>query len=133
MSWSGQGAGRVSWTWFAAVVMVMVGIFNVIDGLAAAFSDQEWAAVGGGGIGLLDISTWGWIHVGMGALIALVGILLLVGARWARWIAIVLVVLNAVSQFVVMPVTPWWSVTTILLDVFVLWALIVHGDEVERV
>ena len=43
-----------------------------------------------------------------------------------------LVVLNVLTQFVALPASPWWSVVTIVLGIFVLWALVVHGDEAQR-
>lgn len=133
MSTSSRTTGWVGWIWFAAIVMITVGIMNIVDGVFAATSDAEWIVVGSGEIGVFDLSTWGWVHIVLGSLLALVGFCLMAGRKWARWVAVVLVVLNTVAQFVVMPATPWWSLVTIALDIFVLWALIIHGDEAEKV
>ncbi|MBD5785647.1 hypothetical protein IF650_05595 [Cellulosimicrobium terreum] len=132
MSRQSQVTAWVGWVWFAGIVLVTLGLFNVISGLVAAFSPNTLVSVTGGGVVLLDVSTWGWVHLVLGALIAVTGFALLAGKGWARLVAIVLVVLNALAQFSTMQATPWWSLVTILLDLFVLWALIVHGDEAER-
>jgi general stress protein CsbA len=72
------------------------------------------------------------VHLVLGVAMTALGLVLFTGAAWARWTASVLVVLNLVAQFVSLPITPWWSLAVIVLDVVVLWALIVHGEEVER-
>ena len=41
-------------------------------------------------------------------------------------------IVNLLAQFVSLPITPWWSLVAIALDLVILWALTVHGDEVER-
>ncbi|MBD8079565.1 DUF7144 family membrane protein [Cellulosimicrobium arenosum] len=132
MSRQSQVTAWVGWVWFAGIVLVMIGLFNVISGAVAAFSPKDLVTVSEGAVVVLDVSTWGWIHLASGVLIALVGFFLLAGRRWARLVAIVLVVLNTLTQFTTLQLTPWWSLATIVLDLFVLWALIVHGDEAER-
>lgn len=132
MARSSQVTGWVGWIWFAGVVLVTIGLFNAISGLVAVFSPDSLVGVTEAGVVVLDVSAWGWIHLIIGILLVLTGFALLSGRGWARMVAIVLVVLNAVAQFTTLQVTPWWSIITILLDVFVLWALVVHGDEAER-
>ncbi len=121
----------VGWIWFAAVVLVMLGLFNAISGLVAVFSPNTWISTGGGEVVVLDVSAWGWVHLILGALVVTTGVFLFMGQTWARVTAIVLLVLNALAQFATMLVTPWWSIIVIILDVFILWALMVHGDEVD--
>src|SRR5919106_4617836 len=78
---------------------------------------------------LLDLSAWGWAHFIVGLLQVVVGLVLFTGARWARIAAIVLVMLNAVAQLAALNAQPTWAVIIIALDVLVLWALVVHGEE----
>ncbi|MHA7135044.1 DUF7144 family membrane protein [Oerskovia turbata] len=132
MARSSQVTGWVGWVWFAGIVLVTLGLFNAISGLVAAFSPEKLVGVGDEGLVVLDVSTWGWIHLVVGALLVLTGFALLAGRGWARFVAIVLVVLNVLTQFVALPASPWWSIVTIVLGIFVLWALVVHGDEAQR-
>ncbi|GCD19126.1 hypothetical protein ACFO3K_12320 [Cellulomonas algicola] len=124
--------GWVGWVWFGAFCLLTVGLFNVVSGLIAVFSEDKVLAWSGQGVTIVDVSTWGWVHLILGAAMVALGLVLFTGAAWARWTASVLVVLNLVAQFVSLPITPWWSLAVIVLDVVVLWALIVHGEEVER-
>lgn len=121
----------VGWIWFAAIMLMAVGLFNAISGLVAVFSPNTWIAASGGQVVVLDVSAWGWVHLILGALIVTVSVFLFQGKTWARVTAIVLVALNALAQFATMLVTPWWSIIVIVLDFFILWALVVHGDEVN--
>jgi hypothetical protein len=124
--------GWVGWVWFAAFGLLTVGLFNLVAGLVAAFSSEHVLAWTGEGVAIVDVSTWGWVHLVLGLLLVVAGFALFGGSAWARYLAVVLVVLNMVAQFVSLPTTPWWSLVVIVLDVVVLWALVVHGAEVER-
>ena len=55
---------------FAAVMMVLVGTFQVIAGIAAIFED-EFFVVGPNYVYDVDVTAWGWIHLILGlALVA---------------------------------------------------------------
>jgi hypothetical protein len=106
----------------------MIGIFNAISGLTAVV-ENELFLTGPEGALIVDMSTWGWVHLLLGAAVAAVGAFLLRGASFARYAAIALVMLNMVSQMLVLPAYPVWAVTVIVIDLVVLWALVVHGHE----
>jgi hypothetical protein len=120
--------GWVGWIAFGAVMMLITGFFNVIDGLAAIFSDQIFVQ-GDAGMVVLDLTAWGWWNTIFGIFLIGAGFALFQGATWARFTAIVLVVANGATQALFLPAYPIWSVLIIVIDMLVLWALIVHGDE----
>lgn len=122
----------VGWVWFAAFAILAVGLFNIVAGLAAAFSPNNVLSWTNDGVAVVDVSTWGWVHMILGVLLVAAGFALFSGAAWARLVAIVLVVLNLIAQFVSLQVTPFWSLVIIVVDLVILWALTVHGNEVER-
>ena len=111
--------------------MLVVGLFNLVAGSVAIWSPDTVLAVSGQGVAVIDVSTWGWVHLVLGVLLTATGLALFSGSGWARVVAIVLVSLNLLVQFVSLPVTPFWSLAASALDLVVLWALIVHGGEVE--
>jgi len=121
--------GWVGWIVFAATVMVINGSIVAIQGLAGIFRDESFFRTAGGEVLVLDQTAWGWIHLIFGVLLAVVGVLLFRGSLVATALAIVLVAVNLVSQFAWIGVYPWWSLIVILLDIFILYALIVHGGE----
>jgi hypothetical protein len=116
------------WIAFASVLMVMMGVFNAIEGLAGVLAD-DFYLVTPGTVLVFDLTTWGWIHLVVGGLAALAGVALLAHAAWARVVTVVLAVLNAVAQMAFAAVYPVWSVMVIGLCAVVIWALVAHGDE----
>jgi hypothetical protein len=79
-----------------------------------------------------DLTTWGWIHLVVGLIVALAGYFVLTGAVWARTVGVIMAVLSALLNFVWLPYYPVYSVVVIALDVLVIWALIAHGREIAR-
>jgi hypothetical protein len=109
-------------------MMMLVGTFNVINGFAAVFADDIFISGSAGSV-VLDVTGWGWVHVVLGALLVVIGIGVLQGATWAVIAGIIVVMVNMVTQMLALPSYPFWSIVIITLDVLVLWALTVHGDE----
>ena len=114
---------------FAAVMMMMTGVFQALAGLVAIFENEFYVATRNY-LFQFDATSWGWIHLILGVIVALAGFALLSGATWARVVGITLAVLSAIANFLFIPYYPFWSLLIIALDVFVIWALAVHGGKV---
>jgi hypothetical protein len=114
---------------FAAVMMIMSGVFQALAGLIAIFENEFYVATRNY-LFQFDATSWGWIHLILGVIVALAGFSLLSGATWARTVAITLAVLSAIANFLFIPYYPFWSLLIIALDVFVIWAIAVHGGKV---
>ncbi|WP_084039330.1 hypothetical protein [Demequina sp. NBRC 110053] len=119
----------VGFTVFAGVLMMTAGLVQALTGLIALFND-EFFVVGEEYIFQFDISTWGWIHLILGIVVALAGVFVFSGAVWARTIGVILAVLSAVANFLWLPWYPVWGIIMIALAVFVIWALTVHGRDI---
>jgi hypothetical protein len=115
---------------FAAIMMIMIGFFQVLAGLVAIFENEFYVATRNY-IFQFDATTWGWIHLLLGLLVAFAGWGLLSGRTWARVVAITLAVLSAVANFLFIPYYPFWALLIITLDVFVIWAVAAHGGELR--
>lgn len=122
--------GWLGWIWFAGIMMIVMGSFNAIEGLVALFN-SEYYVVTEEQVLVFDIGSWGWITLLIGVLVALAGGALLSGAAWARVVAVVLAVVNAVAQLAFVSVHPLWSTIVIALCVTVIWAVVVHGTEAD--
>ena len=96
------------WSLFAAVIMITVGIFSALDGLAAIIKDQFFVVVGDYAF-KLDVTAWGWIHLVLGILLVVTGYFVLQGAGWARGVGIGLAVLSAIANFLALPYYPFWA------------------------
>ena len=119
----------VGLTVFAGVMMIMLGVFQAIQGVVALFNDTFYVA-GQKWVFEFDITTWGWIHLIVGVLVAVAGFFLFQGAVWARAVGIGIAAISAVLNFMWLPYYPLWAMLIIALDVFVIWALAVHGRDI---
>lgn len=120
------------WVVFAGVMLLIAGAFDVIYGLFAIIGpNSAYFTTSEGGLIMLDIAGWGWWHLISGATLILVGIFVMQGATWARWVAVVLAAINALIQISLLPVQPWWSLIVLAVDLIVIYALIVHGRELK--
>jgi hypothetical protein len=133
-----QSAGRaeeasgwaVGFILFAAIMMIMAGTFQFFAGLVAIFNDQFYVATRNY-IFQFDATTWGWIHLVVGLVVAFAGWGLLSGRTWARVVGITVALLSALANFLFIPYYPFWALTVITLDIFVIWALAAHGGELR--
>jgi hypothetical protein len=129
---AGERSGwAVGFILFAAIMMIMVGIFQAIEGLVAIFQNEFYVATRNY-LFQLDATKWGWIHLVLGVLVAFAGWGLLSGRTWARVVAITLAVLSAIANFLFIPYYPFWSIIALTLDVFVIWAVAAHGRDMRE-
>ena len=107
---------------FAGTMLILIGMFQAIDGLVAIFNDNFFVTTSNYTFNL-DVTAWGWIHLLLGILMALAGYSLFAGKTWATVVALTLAMLSAVANFFFIPYYPFWSFIMIGLAVWVIWAL----------
>lgn len=122
----------VGWTTYAAVWMWILGFFHAMAGFVGILEDELYA-VTPNYVFQLDVTTWGWIHLIMGIVVFIAGFAVFSGAVWARTIGVILSVLSTLSTFAWLPWYPLWGLVMITANVFVIWALTVHGRDVSAV
>jgi hypothetical protein len=123
--------GWVGWIVFAAVMMLTVGVLQAVQGLIALFRDEYYLVTRNGLVLTADYTVWGWIHLVLGILVALAGYALFSGRMWARAAGVGLALLSILANFTFMAAYPLWSITLIVVDIFVIYALVVHGRELR--
>jgi hypothetical protein len=116
---SGWAAGGIV---FAATVLLMVGIFQAITGLVAIIDDNFYVVTQNYTFDL-DTTAWGWVHLILGILLAVVGWSLFARKTWAGVAAITIAMLSAIANFFFIPYYPFWAILMIALAVWVIWAL----------
>jgi hypothetical protein len=107
---------------FAAVIMILVGSFHAITGIAAIAKDQFFV-VSSQYTYKVDVTAWGWIHLILGVIVVLAGAYIFSGSAWARVVGMTLAALSAIANFFFIPYYPFWAIVMIALDVFIIWAL----------
>jgi hypothetical protein len=113
---------------FAGVMMILIGFFHGLTGLAAII-DDEFFVVGSNYAYEFDTTAWGWIHLIGGLIVVGAGYGVFSGATWARAVGITLAALSAVGNFFFIPYQPVWAILIIALDVLVIAALAAYGRE----
>jgi hypothetical protein len=122
-------SGWTGWLGFAAVLLAIVGVFQLIAGLTALFND-EFYTVGKSGLVLeFDFTAWGWIHLGIGVLLLVASASLFAGGMFGRVIGVIVATLSAISNLLFISAYPAWSVLVIALDVIIIYAIVVHGSD----
>jgi vacuolar-type H+-ATPase subunit I/STV1 len=113
------------WLSFAGIVAIVVGVFNVIDGLVALFRN-DYYLVTSQDILVFNFTTWGWIWLLLGLVQIVVGAGIIAGHPWARMAGVAMAVLAAIGQLAFLRAFPVWSVLVIAMCVLVVYALTAH-------
>jgi hypothetical protein len=119
------------WVVFGGVMLIMLGAFQVIQGLVALFDDGFYLVAQSGLVVDVNYNTWGWIHTIIGIVAILTGIGLLAGNMAARIVGVGIAFLSALVNLAFLSAYPVWSTIMITLDVIVIYAIIVHGRELK--
>lgn len=123
--------GWAGWVVFGGVMLIMVGLFQVVQGLVALFDDGFYLVRANGLVVDVNYNTWGWIHLAIGIIAGLTGLGLLAGNIVARVLGVGIAVLSALANLAFVSAYPIWSTIVIALDVIVIYAIIVHGRELK--
>ena len=118
----GRGYGLVL---FASILLVIIGCFNVIHGIAAIANSHVFTTHAHYVFG--DLKTWGWITLIVGLLLLLAAGGILAGNQLARWFAVVMLGLNAIDQMFFIPAYPFWSILIIAMDIVALYGLCAYA------
>jgi hypothetical protein len=119
-----SGAG---WLLFAGIMVVIVGVLNVIYGIAAVgnssffVNDQKYI--------LSNLNTWGWVTLVLGALQILAAFSIWNGGQFGRWFGIIAAGLSSIAALLSIPAYPLWSLAIFAVDFAIVYGLAVHGGQ----
>jgi hypothetical protein len=119
-------SAAVGWTDFAALMMGIVGAWNVLSGILALRDSNVYDE--NARFVFSNLHTWGWIAIIAGVLLLFASWGVLRGSQAGRWIGIVIVSLNAIHQLAEVSYQPVWGIMLFAADIFVLYALVVYGS-----
>jgi hypothetical protein len=121
--------GFSGWAWFSGFLMVLVGIFQVITGIVALAGTGYYTVPSRNIVIDATDTTWGWVHLILGLALLVTGGGLAFGNTVARVAGVVLAGLGAVVNLAFIPAAPYAATLLIGLDVFLIYAITVHGGE----
>ena len=119
----------VGFTMFAAIMLMIAGSFQILAGLAGIFENEFYVTTSNYFL-KFDVTVWGWIHLLWGVLVLVGGFGLLQGSLWGRTLGVIAAAGSALFNFAFIPYYPVWSIVIIAIDVFVIWALTTHGQDI---
>ena len=118
------------WAAIGAILMMVVGVFQVLSGIFGLVNDQ-WVVLGYNGYFLVDVTGLAIWYIIIGLVLLFGGLYVMTGARWARVVGVVAASLAIVSQLFLLPVHPIWSILLIALYVLALIGFIVMEGPLE--
>jgi hypothetical protein len=119
----GDGLGLV---FFASILLLMLGFFNLIYGIAAIANSHVFTA--NAHYVFAGLRTWGWITLIIAVLQLAAAAGVLAGNQLARWFAVAVLVLNAIDMMFFVPAYPFWALMIIAVDVIALYGLCAYGS-----
>jgi hypothetical protein len=126
----GEDDRDAGWVMFAAVMLLVLGCTNTVEGVAAVTGSDFFVTRAHYLFG--DLSSWGWVIWVIGVAQGLTGVAVLVRNQFARWLGVAFAAANALAQLLMIQAYPFWSLCLLSLDVLVMYALIAHGGRVYR-
>ena len=126
-----QPTGWTGWVLFGAMMMILLGAFQAIAGLVALFKDGFYLVGPNGLLVNVDYTTWGLVHLIVGAVALAAGFGLFTGATWARVLGITVALVSAVVNFAFIAAFPIWAMIMMAIDVLVIYAIAAHGKEMQ--
>jgi len=125
-------SGWTAWVIFAGVMMILLGIFQIVEGLTALFRHTYYAVPSANLLVRVSYTGWGWTHLGIGAVAVVAGLAIMAGLMWARVLGVVLAVASATANLAFIAAAPVWAAIVIAIDVVVIYAICTHGGELKH-
>jgi hypothetical protein len=120
---------RGTWLDFAALLLFLVGMFNVIDGLAA-IRDSNYVV---NQVLFSSLHAWGWFFLIWGIIQLVAAFAVYRGAGWGIAAALVTAFFNAIAHLSAAKTYPVWSITIVVLDVLIMYGLVVHSGRRSKI
>jgi hypothetical protein len=118
------------WVVFAGVMLMIVGILNVIGGIAAI--DDANVYVANAQFVFSDLNTFGWVLTVLGCAQVLVALGIWARNGFSRWMGVLFASLNAMAQLLFLPAYPFWALALFTLDILIVYGLISYGGRIEE-
>ena len=110
---------------FAGILLIIGGALWIVEGLAGIIRGSSYINSANTLI-TTSAGTWGWIHLIGGIIGVAAGLGIFSGAAWARLLGILIATLSIVVNFTFIPLQPWWALTIIFIDLWVIHRVVTH-------
>ena len=113
------------WLLFAGIMLMVVGVLNVIWGIAAIgnssffINDSKYI--------LSNLNTWGWVTLILGAVQIGAAYSIWAGNQFGRWFGIGTAGLSSIAALMSIPAYPFWSLAIFAVDILIIYGLAAYG------
>jgi hypothetical protein len=122
---------RSGWVTFAAVIAGIVGVFNLLSGIAAIAEDDQTEALNEVLFGV-DITAWGWFWLIIGIVQVITAWLIYQRSPLGQTLGLIWAfVIASLSVFMIF-VAPIWALVVMALSVTVIWALTAFPEDFDE-
>lgn len=118
-----RGAG---WALFAGVFFFITGVFDIISGISALARKEYFDEAG---LIYENLQAWGWTWLILGAVVLIVGWLIISGSAGGRIAGIFIAALGMVVWFASIGAYPWWAIINIVIYGLIIYGLTAYSDE----
>ncbi len=119
------------WVTFAAVMVVIAGLYNVLSGAGAIAESESVTARVNEVLYGIDIKTWGWFWLVVGVAQLITGILLFSRSTIGDLMAIFGATVSASFTIFIIFVAPLWAITVLALDLGIIWIISANSDDFD--
>jgi hypothetical protein len=116
---------RNGWVTFAAAVLFVAGVFNLLEGIVAFAAEGRFEP---DEIVVGDLAAWGVFLVTVGAIQLATAALVYSQRVFGQFLGIMVAGLNGFAHFLFIGAQPAWSIAIMIVDGLVIYALTVHGE-----
>ena len=120
-----EGSG---WLGFAGTMLVIVGFFNIIDGITAIAGNDYLVNQ----LLFANLKAWGWFFLIWGIIQILAGLAIYSGAAWGAFVGIVAAAFNLIAQLAWSHTNSIWAISAMVLDVLIIYGLVVYGGQARE-
>jgi hypothetical protein len=123
---------RSGWVTFAAIVAGVVGVYNVLSGIAAIAEDDDTERVAEVLYGI-DITAWGWFWLILGIVQLVVAWLIYTRHPLGQMLGLIWAFINASLSVFLIFAEPLWALGMLGINLLVIYALIVNTEEFDNI
>jgi len=130
MSQRMPSGAAMGWITFAGIVMIIGGGFAILEGLGMVINSDSFTVQDS--VISQSASAWGWWHMLVGLVVLLSGFAVFTGNVLARTVGVIAATISTLGAFATIEIQPFWNIMIIIIDVAIIWALTVHGRDIQR-
>lgn len=117
-----------AWVMFAAIILLIRGVVQVLEGIAALNNDAFFVN-SDNQLVFFNLSGWGWIQIILGIVLVSGGVSLFSGHTWGKIIGVTATSFAIIANFILLPLYPLWAVLLIVMDIAIIYSIVVVGSD----